>query len=60
MDYCAWQILLIQLKFFLQKFAIKEKIMDIKGAYTGQRIMYYPKFDSELNYIEYFYYNGKS
>ncbi len=34
--------------------------MDIKEAYTGQRVTYYPKFPCELNHIEYFWYDKKS
>ena len=34
--------------------------MGIKRAYTGHRVMYYPKFHFELNHIEYFWCDGKS
>ena len=33
--------------------------MGIKNALIGHKVMYYPKFHYELNYIEYFWYDGK-
>ncbi len=60
LDGSARWILSIQPEFFWQKSIIEEKIMGIKGAYKGQRIMYYPKFHCELNHIEYFWFDWKS
>ena len=34
--------------------------MDIKNALTGQKVIYYPKFDYELNHIKYFWCDRKS
>lgn len=34
--------------------------MDTKSRNTGRLVMYYPEFYCDLNYIEYFQYDGKS
>ncbi len=34
--------------------------MGIKETYTGQRVIYYPKFHCELNHIEYFWFYEKN
>ncbi len=34
--------------------------MGIKEAYTGHRVIYYPKFHCELNHIEYFWCDEKN
>ena len=43
-----------------QKCEIEEKIMGTRGALTGHKVMYYPKFPCELNHIKYFCCDGKS
>ncbi len=59
-DCCARRILSIQPDFSTQKSAIKRGIMDLKNALTEHKVMYYPKFNCELNHIEYFWCDGKS
>ena len=34
--------------------------MDIKNPLTGHKVMYYPKFHYQLNYIKYFWCDRKS
>lgn len=60
MDCYAQQIFSIQSDFFFQKSPIEEKIIVIKEAYIGHRVIYYPQFYCDLNHIEYFWYDEKS
>ncbi len=55
LDCCARRILSIQPEFFLQKSAVEEKIMGIKGVYIWHRDMSYLEFHCELNHIKYFW-----
>ena len=50
------KLLSIQPDFIAQQCEIEEKIEGLSNRY---RVLYYPKFHCELNYIEYFWYHSK-